>query len=86
MRLTSHLFSRLAGGRVRRPSTWRRSRSTATRIWAAASCSRCRSRSDRPSILRLAGHANIVRALRYTARDPDRPVRLAKAIELVTTQ
>ena len=34
------------------------------------------------SILLLAGHANIVRALRYTAR----PVRLAKAIELVTTQ
>ncbi len=29
------------------------------------------------SILRLAGHANITRALRHTGRDPARALRLA---------
>jgi predicted transposase YbfD/YdcC len=38
------------------------------------------------SILRLAGHANIARALRHTARDPARAVRLAMTTGQATTQ
>lgn len=73
-----------AMARARR-SRWRRRQTR----WATSSASGPPRRAraavhalTAASILLLAGHANIVRALRYTAR----PVRLAKAIELVTTQ